>query len=124
MLGAKTSEFIMDLAEGVLSNGKSVCVESAFYSEFTKPYLEQISKNISGVEIVEVYCHTNSKLLKERFIQRVHSGERHPGHNDLARLDDSNLQDRYLPINFGRLIRVDTTNFENIDYKQLISDLK
>lgn len=124
MLGAKTSDFIMDLAEGILTNGKSVCVENAFNAKFAKPSVNRILKKFPDLEVVEVYCHADPELLKQRFINRVHSGERHPGHGDLSRVNDFNLSDNFEQIALGRIIKIDTTDFEKINHDKLISDLK
>jgi predicted kinase len=122
MLGAKTSDFIIDLADGVLANGKSVAVESAFSAKFARPQVEQILKKYPDLEVIEVYCFADPDLLRERFVKRVTSGERHPGHDDLNRLTDTSAE--FEPINIGKQIKVDTTNFEKINHEQLISELK
>jgi hypothetical protein len=66
--------------------------------------------------------------LLERFKQRAESGERHPGHVDRLNYDEFEAalrQDDWDALEIdGRVVTVDTTDFEAVDWGQVINDIK
>ena len=78
------------------------------------------------VRLVEVHCETEAAVLVSRLKRRYRSGERHPGHAESAELyadlDADLARGTFGPLDVGdALIRVDTTDFESVDYEAVLT---
>ena len=66
----------------------------------------------------------DGKVLFQRFKERATSGQRHPGHVETLNLGEFKLallrgRDEVMDIG-GRVIEVDMTDFEKVDYEGLV----
>lgn len=123
-------ELFDDLIE-TLEKDQSCIVESDFTDEKQIERLFKIKKNLDA-DIVQVYLFADTKTLTERFVNRLESGERHPGHKDdqyLQKAKDALQSGDYeknlfSPIDIeGKLIEVNTYNFKEIDYKSIVDQI-
>ncbi len=112
-LGKAAIDAQFALARQLLSIHDSVLMETAFHADIARKDFDALG---SGYEIryLEFYCHVDEGIRRDRFSNRANSA-RHPGHADLIAPNEAtdNL-DRYLPLQLGEVVRVDTGDF-NID---------
>jgi predicted kinase len=99
----------------------SYIVETAFANEDNQPRLRQLIRHY-GYRVVQIYCHADERVLRERYVERAMTPQRHPGHQDLRRVEgqsipaESSYQAMDLP---GPLIDVDTTDLAAVDYRAI-----
>jgi hypothetical protein len=74
--------------------------------------------------IVQVLCFAEGPVLWERFQNR----KRHPGHVDSLAFEEMKpilLEGKTEPIRIGgEVIRIDTTDFEKVDYRSLFKKIR
>ncbi len=124
-LGKLSNDFLYELTDTMLNQGQSFMVENAFEYEFAKPRFEILIKKYNP-SVFEVYCHTNSETRRQRFVERNESRERHKGHADESSYlnpDDPEPTVKYAELNVGELLKIDTTNFNDVHIKEMISNL-
>ena len=126
-LGLATYKILYYFTEALLTAGKSAIVESNFKAESASAVFLDLQKKYDFTAI-QIMCRTEGKVLMERFRKRVESGERHPGHVDQSNYDeirDILLRGYHDPLDIpGKIIDIDTTVFESIDYKKLFQDIR
>ena len=125
-LGLASWKLLYHLLEEMLKANQSLVVESNFRQELASEELSALQGNYR-FETVQVLCRADGEVLLERFKQRTESGERHPGHVDHLNYDEFEAALRQgdwdaLDID-GRVVTVDTTDFEAVDYVQLINGI-
>jgi predicted kinase len=113
--------FLM-LAE-YLAEGDSLVVES----NFTRPEHARLFLDLKGehpFEPLQVLCYARGEVLVERFRRRT----RHTGHMDellYKELEAELLGGRCRPVDIGgRLIEVDTSDFDKVDYDGLFNAVR
>ncbi len=126
-LGLASWRVLYHLLEEMLKANQPLVVESNFRKELASEELSALQAKYR-FETVQVLCKADGEVLLERFKQRAESGERHPGHVDCLNYDEFEAVLRQgdwdaLEID-GRVVTVDTTDFEAVDYGQIISDIK
>ena len=122
-LGGASVQLLFRCAAALLEVGQSVALESNFYPRWDTEPLQALHERY-GCRLVQVLCMAPGPLLVERYEQRALSGARHPGHVDPPRLDEIRpilLGEPWpaLPLD-GPLLTVDTSNFEAIDYADVL----
>ena len=120
-IGIATYKVLYHLFESVMRTGNSLVIESNFYAEYDSEKLNTLTRKY-GYATIQIQCRTDSKILFERYMERANSGDRHPGHFDLQYQNiESALKDgRTEPLKVeGKLIDLDTTDFDKIDYEKL-----
>ena len=126
-LGLASIELQFKLIESHLEVGQSVVAESNFYVQYDVPRFQRLSQWCSS-GIVEVHCETDREVLYDRLIRRNQSGRRHPGHYASGMWDELEPHLRsgtFGPLGLGgALVRVDTTDFERVDYGAVLSAVK
>lgn len=125
LLGKASSEFLYTFVDELLSQGKSVVIESAFEAAFARPAIQKYVDRYEP-EIYEVYCTTEKDARRKRFEDRNQSGKRHAGHLDHVNYLSYNQPEpteKYAPIGLGELKRMDTT-FQQIDINSLVAWIK
>ncbi|MCX6726750.1 MAG: AAA family ATPase [Candidatus Shapirobacteria bacterium] len=126
-LGIGSLAILFQTAEELLSHGQSLILESNFKPELAKIDFENIAKKIP-IKFFQIVCFADGQEIYKRFIERVNSGKRHPGHRDDINSIES--KDRLLkggkfPINIpGEKYEIDTTDFSKVDLKPLILQLQ
>jgi predicted kinase len=125
-LGKAVIEMLYILIETYLSHNMSIIIESAFFTEFSRPKIKAILDK-HPARVVEVYCFTEQNVRRERFKTRDLSGERHKGHviaSDLIGTDDPEPLEQYAPLEVGQLVKIDTTAFGDNEYAELLTVVK
>lgn len=126
-LGLSSILLLHYFTETLLNVGQSVIVEANFNPALATPEWLAL-KEKCDFNPFQILCFTEGEVLVERFIQRIGTNERHPGHPD--RVDDPNLkltliQGRQENLKLGgQVYELDTTDFEQIDYQALYAALE
>lgn len=128
---ARATLRIMDnIAEQQLSTGHSLILESNYSPKLASQKFQQWQATYA-CDIIQVVCRTDIEVLAHRVKERAHT-TRHPGHLDRVPLDDfrkgfadrvANGEDQPMDVK-GRVIIVDTTNFEAVGITNIIEQLK
>jgi predicted kinase len=118
-LGAASFEILFHVLERQLAAGKSAVVETAFIPHYHTPRFLAL-REAYGFDSVQVVCTADDEILFHRFVRRIESGERHPGHVDhLMSYDQFSAllrERRYDALDIGSLLfEVDTTDFRAVD---------
>jgi predicted kinase len=126
-LGLASWRLLYHVLEELLKANQSLVVESNFRKEFASEELGALQGRYR-LEVVQVVCKADSDTLLKRFKQRAESGERHPGHVDHLNYEEFEAVLRRggwdaLEID-SRVLTVDTTDFETVDYDQIINDIR
>jgi predicted kinase len=122
-LGHASVELLFLVVERQLEAGASLVMEMPFIPEFhTSRFLDLAER--CDFEPLQICCTCDEQVLYERFRRRAETGERHPGHVDqpttFADFKSQMQRERHLDIG-GLLIHVDTTDFEKVDYPDLLA---
>lgn len=126
-LGAATYELLYHFMEALLSVGCSFIVESNFDAKFsTGKFLELKAKY--GFEPLQMRCVADGEVLFQRFKERAESGKRHPGHVEYLNFEEFKPallrgRDEVMDIG-GSVLEVDTTDFDRVEYGELIEAIK
>lgn len=126
-LGVASMELLGHIAGTLVAAGQSLIVEANFSAEHATPFYQSLVER-HGVRIAQVCLTAEPETILRRFEQRAASGERHPGHVELANMDEFRaalLHTPYAPLPLtGALFVVDTTDFATVDYERLLSELR
>ena len=116
-----------------LDKDESCIIESDFTDGKRVQRLIEVADQ-AGAKLIQVFLSAEPKVLHERFIKRLESGERHPGHGDerylqkaKASLESGNYSDekKFSPLDLpGSLIEVDTTDFDKVDYNIIVNKIR
>ena len=119
-LGFASYEILYLMAEKLLALGSSVVVESNFKSKKDTARLKRL-KDKYHCNLLQIHCYVEIPLALTRFKDRAKSSQRHPGHVDhliYEEIEYNFKQGGYEILDIcDRTLRVDTTNFEEIDHK-------
>jgi hypothetical protein len=76
--------------------------------------------------VIELYCKADPAVRRERFAKRLGDGSRHPGHADAAVVDipEEEVSARYAPLAIGEFVEVDTTEFGDTEYAELLERVR
>lgn len=87
-----------------------------------------------GAGVIQIVCDSDAATLTRRFSERAQAGGRHPGHGDQAVIDSHQawLEPGNSPQPLfthvmdlgGEVIKLDTADFNQIDYPALLQRLK
>lgn len=126
-LGFASYKLLYLATEKLLDAGNSVIIESNFKVKTDTDKLQK-TKDKHQCFLFQIHCHTDISLALERFKKRAESGTRHPGHADASIYDEMerNLnKGGYEILNVcDRTLKIDTTNFEKIDYGSIFSVIR
>ncbi|MBN1202865.1 MAG: ATP-binding protein [Anaerolineae bacterium] len=110
-----------------LAAGRSLIAESNFVPRFDTDKLRRLQAQ-HPFHPLQVHCHTDRDVLIARFHARKDDGTRHPGHVDdlfFSALVENLDQHNYNPMDLdGPVLRVDTTDFDALDYEALLTDIR
>lgn len=113
---------IFSVTETFVKSGRSLVLESAFQAEFAQPDLAAI-KMKCDVDYIQIFCHTDAQTQLDRFNARIADGTRHAGHpDDTTGTTDDFIKNnnRYEKLDIDKTIDVDTTEFGDQQYSQLL----
>lgn len=124
-LGETSMRLMYTVAKKILDAGLGVVIEANFYHGVSE---KDLSKLIAVSDAVMVHCTAPEEVLKQRYVQRAKSGERHPVHDDADRADElSKDLDKgiYDPLDVGvPLILVDASNGFDPSVAEIVSRLR
>lgn len=122
-VGAASYALLYYALEALMQTHQSLLVESNFQAHYDSPTLAALCRQY-GYRPLQLCCTAEPGALRERYIQRVQSGDRHPGHADLATIERvppeewrGKLEVLELP---GEHVLVDTTSPATFDYPQVL----
>ncbi|MFW9906905.1 MAG: AAA family ATPase [Candidatus Thorarchaeota archaeon] len=127
-VGRASMNLLYLILEKNLAVGVPIVIETAFYREFESKRLTKIIKKFKAKPL-QIYCYTNEKLLRRRFLERVVDGERHPGHGDISVAEKEyskiDIFDTYGILEIpGILIKLDTSDFNQINFSSILDRIK
>ena len=125
-----TSHKIMDyIIHEELSSGHSVIVESNFKKDMDSKRFSEFQAQY-GCKLIQISCWAQGEVLYERFVARMGSPKRHPGHVEEVSLEEirqdfiqSGGREAPLDIN-GSTIELDTTHLDDLDYSRIYELVK
>jgi predicted kinase len=122
-LGAGSMATLRYITETLVTAGQSLIVEAPFSAELQAPFFQSLVAR-HGVRVAQIWLTAAPKILLRRFAERAASGGRHPGHAELAHMDEFHAtllraDDAPLPLS-GALFTVDTTDFVTVRYDELL----
>lgn len=126
-LGIASFALLRYIADVSLSARQSLMVEANFLVDYhAEPY--QALADRHGARVAQIWLTAEPEALAQRFERRAATEQRHPGHVELAHLDEFRsrlLSDNDAPLPLGGALRcVDTTDFATIDYHSLLNWLR
>jgi predicted kinase len=125
-LGAASWDLLYWFIETQLAAGQPCMAESNFSNPGDAVRLRELVTRYN-VNPVEVHCFADGSVLVERYLERVRSGQRHPGHVDDVTIDEQ--RERLLAVTpsplmlGGAEVLVDTSNPATIDYDWLLGEI-
>jgi predicted kinase len=128
-LGGASFEILFLVAQAELQAGKSVVIEGNFSAVESSERFRQILSDTKA-KAVQVNIHADGDLLVQRYEDREEKGDRHPIHVDRPRSEAEAFRSGLLrgeldPLDLdGEVIRVDTTDFDNVDVHQIAAQVR
>ena len=127
LLGCASVDMMFYFAQAELTTGHSIILDNSFDPSMSNSRF-QILKTKYKAESIQIVCNADRETLFERFKTRAETGNRHPGHGDsnvLNELYENLANDDSLVLDIGgEVIEVDTTDFDKINYQQIIKQVK
>jgi predicted kinase len=121
-VGVASYRLLDHVAEALLASGTSFILESNFKPTFENEKFRSW-KEYYGFEPLQILCKCDPAVGYARFVSRVESGERHPGHVDTVNFEDikkSIATWDYTPLDIdGDVLEVDMTDFASIDHEKI-----
>jgi len=115
-----------------LDKDQSCIIESDFTDEKQVQRLIEVAQDAKA-DVIQVYLHAEPKVLVERFIKRLESGDRHPGHGDekyfekakkSLRSGNYSHEKEFSSLDLsGLLLDIDTTDFDKINYDSMVNQI-
>ncbi len=126
-ISKESYEILLSKCEQLLELDNSFIVESNFQPAFANATFKKLQQK-HYFTAVQIYFTAAEEILYDRFKRRVGSGDRHPGHNDenvtLEKFAHT-IQNKFGPLKInGRLIQINTNDFEKVDMNRLITDMR
>lgn len=127
-LNKPTYDILNYVVEQELIAKRSLIVETPYDMDFRKEVYVELQA-MYHFTCVQVLCYADPEILVKRFVDRIGAQDRHPGHNDLAALEDFKLSIKDagkvepLPLS-GKVYEIDTSNFAEINGESLFKDVK
>lgn len=120
--GVAGYQLLYSVTDKILAAGHSIVIESNFKVHQDTEKLKNL-KNKYQCSLLQIHCYAPISLALARFKARSLSGDRHPGHVDhliLEEMEANWKQGGYEIVDIcDRTLRVDATNFAEIDYENI-----
>lgn len=124
-LGETAMRLMYAVARQVLESGNGVLIEANFYRGVSE---KDLSRLIAISDAVIVHCDAPEETLKQRYVERAETGERHPVHdnaNKVGDLEEDLEKGTYEPLDLGiPLIHVDTSSDFSPSVAEIISTIR
>ncbi len=128
-IGAASFELLWLWLSKLMPFGQNLLIETAFYAKYNQPKITELAHS-HNYQIIQVFCQADEDVRHQRFVDRAHGPDRHPGHMDKQRLADlinqpgQSADQQYQPLDLpGSLFFLDTTDFDKIDYQLLLDQI-
>lgn len=122
-IDAASFSVLWTLLDRLMATGtRSYIVETAFPEEESQPRLVHLLQRHT-YQSVQVYCHAPEPILRQRYIDRARSGQRHPGHRDLQNVEGQPIPEEspFRPLDLpGALIDVDTRDLGAVNHRDIL----
>jgi predicted kinase len=115
---------LFDFAEQILKTSSSFILETPFDPAFDNAKIQDYQKryNYSALQIM---IETDLAIRKERFLNRIKTGERHKGHRDHIDIENKVYREKLIPLEIdGPTLRIDTSDFSKIDYPKIFEEIR
>jgi predicted kinase len=126
-MGIATMDLFYYFLEIELTAGRSLIVESNFYTDLATPRFLALQEKYP-FRVFQINCFSQGEVLVERWLARSCSKERHPGHVEAANLEEflpAIRKGRLEPLRLeGELLELDTTDFSRVDYPAIIRQVE
>lgn len=124
-LGATSFSLLFLIAQNLLSKNISLIIEANFKPEYAEKDILTVVQD-KDISIIQIRTLADPEILQERYLKRI--PERHPGHMETQTYESIKHtlnNDIYHQMNLpGRYIEVDTTNWNTVDYQELVAKIK
>ncbi len=123
-LGNASFRILFDFAEQMLKTNSSFILETPFDPAFDNERIQDYQKrfNYSALQII---LETELSVRKERFLNRINTGERHKGHRDHIDIENKVYKESLTPLKIdGPTIKLDTSDFSQIDYPKIFEEIR
>lgn len=127
-LGGASWDLLFYLMAVQLQARASFVVESNFQPSLHSARVEALRKD-HLFDVVQIWCKAEPDVCYDRFHTRATTSERHPGH-----VDDRASRAEFLATQLGRddgpltrggkVIKVDTTDFDAVDYDEILREIR
>jgi len=125
-LGGASMATLRYITETLLAAGQSLIIEANFTLKWDAPFYQSVAAR-HGARVAQVWLTAEPEVILRRFERRAASGVRHPGHVELANLDEFRAalraDDAPLPLG-GALCVVDTTDIAAMEYNTILHQLR
>ncbi|MEK7633132.1 MAG: AAA family ATPase [Patescibacteria group bacterium] len=123
-ISAASYRVIDHVMKELLTVGGGAIIESNFLVEFDSERIEALIRNYS-IAPVQILLYSKEDVRAKRFHERRTSGNRHAGHHDLDQFQKNQDHDRRIPLMISApRIEIDTTDFEKVDYAELLNEIR
>lgn len=126
LLGRASVDMMFYFANTGLATGYSIILDNSFNPSMSNSRFQEML-NEHRAESIQIVCNSDRVTLFKRFKTRIETGNRHPGHGDSQVLNElyENLANDNPPVLDigGEIIEVDTTDFEKIDYQNILKQV-
>lgn len=127
-LGGTSFDLMYHFIETLLIANQSLIVETAFNSAVATQQFATIKQKYD-FHPIQIICKADLKVCYERFHNRALSGTRHPGHVDQntswETFQNTFSINQYGPLEIGgKIIDVNLSNFEKIDFPVIINAIR
>ena len=127
-LGGATWDLTLYFTKLLMQGRSSFVLEGNFSRQWHEKRLQDWQAKY-GYRFFQIHCSANADVLYERYMARIESGERHPGHVDhsLSRelFDSTFSADAHPPLDLdGTLVALDTTDFAAVDVDALLREIR
>ncbi|HEX6123026.1 MAG TPA: ATP-binding protein [Ktedonobacterales bacterium] len=128
-LGAASIEILYHAIEAQLAAGRSFIAESIFRPQWDNERWQALCARY-GCSVIQIQCWAEGEVLWQRWLARIDSGARHPGHVERENVEEFRpglLRGRVDPLEIAcELIALDTTDFARVEaeYADLLARLR
>lgn len=126
-LGGASLATLRYITGTLLAAGQSLIVEANLHAEQDAPFYQSVAAQ-HGARVAQVWLTAEPGVILRRFERRAASGVRHPGHVELANMEEFRAtllrsDDAPLPL-VGALCVVDTTDVAAVEYNTILHALR
>ncbi|HPN96769.1 MAG TPA: AAA family ATPase [Candidatus Moranbacteria bacterium] len=110
--------------EEVLKTGTTCVAEAFFLASAAEPQIERLKKKYN-CKLIQIYLRCDFEVATKRYSDRLERGERHQCHAiDMPKNIDGERTNQSRLKCCDYTIEVDTTNFKNVNYEEILSKIK